>query len=269
MRKKIVSCLVVMIVGMFCLCGCGSSTSGEIERTSSIEEMENVKIETELGEKKDVSASDPEFNTQIEDFDSIQQMGGISLEVDAVTENRSPSVDVSNIASESNHNQKVSGREASNKRVDSVSESVEETKESLSKDVGQKQSISELTDEEAKTNREDNADVKNTSDSNVNEIVHIHSWIPITETKEVKVIDKEAYEEKVHIADNIVCKKCGQSFGQGESAVEKAGMHNLETGHAYMSRSVYEIVYHEETYHFESEKVVVGYACECGEYIFN
>lgn len=267
MKKKTFCSVVVWLIVMACLCGCGNDFVQESSSMLMLEEWENEDSKDVLEEaRKQDDCMNPEA-TDVAEADLKSASG--EMEVSDIS-NQSRSVITTNKRTVSNSSEKKENLETSTSNSDAFSSN---TKTEIKKQSSETTTSSNVTDNGSQTTDKnlniDSASGENKSDINENESVHTHTWIPFTETKEIKVIDKEAYEEKVHIGDAIICKKCGMNFGQGEVAVEEAGMHNLETGHAYMSQPIYETVYHEEEYHFESESVVVGYECECGEYVSN
>lgn len=105
----------------------------------------------------------------------------------------------------------------------------------------------------------------NSGNSSNSKPSHTHTWVNVTKTvnhpavthqedvyenRQVKV--KDAWDEKVYVKTEQICRQCGYTTSDQESM----DVHMLETGHSATSKNNYKTVHHDAVY--ETQRVKVG-----------
>lgn len=237
--------MVTMISG----CGCSDTTATADEAVET-----RIQTVTEI-------VTDDEGNTYIEEATKV---------VDLKTDNKSDEKSEKSEKSESNDKKDTSSNKSESSSSDKTnnssnnnSSSSKNSASSSNKNTSSNKNNSSSTNKNTSSNNSSNSTSKN------EEPKHNHSWVNIT--KQVKVIDQEAYtyEEPVYETQwRTICNACGADIT--ENRVEHSKNHALTDGGGGYHNEPQQIQVGTQTVevpeksHYETE--IIGRKCNsCGE----
>lgn len=184
-------CLLAMTTALLSGCGCSDSTATPDEAVET-----SIQTVTEI-------VTDDEGNTYIEEATKV---------IDLKTDNKSDEKSEKSEKSESNDKKDTSSNKSESSSSDKTNNSSKNNNSSSSKNDSSSSNKNTSSNKNNSSSSDKNTSSNNSSNSTSKneEPKHNHSWVNIT--KQVKVIDQEAYtyEEPVYeMQGRTICNNCG------------------------------------------------------------